>query len=73
MICTYMLVSYPLRTVKMRMCASLAYAIPYTCVYSIDYTRVQHGTHVEANAYTRMYFYTHTRVFVTLHLSGTVA
>ena len=51
---------------------TFAHAIPYTCIYSIEYTRVQHGTHVGANAYTHVYSYTHTQVFVTLHLSGTV-
>ena len=61
------------------MCASLhvlylihVCTVLNTRVYSIEYTHVQYGTPLGANAYTRMYSYTHTQVLVTLHLSSTV-
>ena len=51
----------------------LTCAIPYTRVYSIEYMLcVQQGMQEEANAYTHVYSYTHVRVFVMFHLSGTI-
>ena len=48
-----------MRSGDVRVCTFMC-AIPYTHVYSIEYTHVHHETHAGANAYTRVHSYMHT-------------